>query len=296
MRIGLSSSETFGKPRGLWTDAFRRYRRNKGAMVGLVLLLLIVFAAIMAPWITRYSPFKQRIRDALSPPSASHILGTDHLGRDLFARIIYGARTSLKVGSIATGIACCIGIPLGLVSGYYSGWLDTIMMRLVDILLAFPGMLLALAIMAILGPSLSNAMFAAGVYIIPDYVRVARASTLAVREMDYVVSARAIGCPSWYTIQRHIFPNVLLPLIVLASLNLASTILFVAGLSFLGMGAQPPTAEWGIMLKDGRLYLRQAWWPAVFPGLALLISLLAINMVGEGLRNALDPRGLARGR
>ena len=289
-----SRREKSTRQSGLWADGLRSYRRNKGAILGLVLLVIVVFLAVAAPWISPYSPYKQNLREALASPSTTHILGTDHLGRDLFARIIYGGRTSLRVGFIATGIACCIGIPLGLISGYFGGWVDILLMRLVDILLAFPGMLLALTIMALLGPSLPNAMIAAGVYIIPDYVRVGRATTLAVREFDYVTSARAVGCSHWYTILRYILPNVMLPLIVLASLNLASTILFVAGLSFLGMGAQPPTAEWGIMLADGRLYLRQAWWPAVFPGVSLLLTLLGINMVGEGLRDALDPRGLSR--
>jgi len=282
------------KHRGLWYDAFRRFRRNKGAVLGAGLLLIVSMTAILAPIISPYNPAKQDIRNALSPPSRDHLLGTDHLGRDLLTRILYGARISLRVGFTATFIACVVGIPFGLIAGYYGGWWDTLTMRIVDILLAFPGILLALAIMAMLGPSLRNAMIAAGVYIMPDYVRVARASTLSVREMDYVVSARAIGCSTARIIAHYIFPNVVLPLVVLMTLNIASTILFTAGLSFLGMGAQPPTPEWGIMLADGRIYLRQAWWPAVFPGLALMVTLLAINLVGEGLRNALDPRGLAK--
>jgi peptide/nickel transport system permease protein len=197
---------------------------------------------------------------------------------------------------ISAAIACLIGIPLGLLSAYYLGWVDALIMRMVDILLAFPGMLLALAIMAILGPGLTNAMIAASIYVVPDYVRVTRGSTLSVKQMDYVIAAQAIGSPSGYIIVRHILPNVLLPLIVLTSLNVAGAILFTAGLSFLGLGAQPPTPEWGVMLTAGRQYLREAWWSLVFPGLAMTITILAINLVGDGLRDALDPRLTIRKR
>jgi len=253
-------------------------------------LLLIIVAMTVAPWITKYSPVKQDIRNSFLPPSASHLLGTDRLGRDVFTRIIYGARVSLRVGLLAVALGCVIGIPLGLISGYYGGWFDSLAMRLVDILLAFPGMLLALGITAILGPSLKNAIIATSVYLIPDYVRVTRSSTLSNKEMDYLMSSRAIGCSSWYTMLRYILPNVAPPLIVLLSFDAAVAILFISGLSFLGMGAQPPTAEWGLMLANARLYLRQAWWPSTFSGLALMFTVLMINMVGEGLRNVLDPR------
>jgi peptide/nickel transport system permease protein len=292
MNSTLDSSllESDVKGRSLWSDAFRRFRQNRGAIIGLWVILFVVLAAIAAPWITKYDPIIQELGDALLPPSTEHFFGTDQIGRDVYSRVVYGARISLRVGLISAAIACLIGIPLGLLSAYYLGWVDALIMRLVDILLAFPGMLLALAIMAILGPGLTNAMIAASIYVVPDYVRVTRGSTLSVKQMDYVIAAQAIGSPSGYIIVRHILPNVLLPLIVLTSLNVAGAILFTAGLSFLGLGAQPPTPEWGVMLTTGRQYLREAWWSLVFPGLAMTITILAINLVGDGLRDALDPR------
>ncbi|MEE9490795.1 MAG: ABC transporter permease [Dehalococcoidia bacterium] len=292
----FSLLESDVKGRSLWSDAFRRFRQNRGAMIGLGVVLFVVLAAIAAPWITRYDPIVQELGDALLPPSTEHFFGTDQIGRDVYSRVVYGARISLRVGLISAAIACLIGIPLGLLSAYYLGWVDALIMRLVDILLAFPGMLLALAIMAILGPGLTNAMIAAGIYVVPDYVRVTRGSTLSVKQMDYVIAAQAIGSPNGYIIVRHILPNVLLPLIVLTSLNIAGAILFTAGLSFLGLGAQPPTPEWGVMLTTGRQYLREAWWSLVFPGLAMTITILAINLVGDGLRDALDPRLTIRKR
>jgi peptide/nickel transport system permease protein len=254
-------------------------------MIGLGVILFMVLTAIAAPWITKYDPTVQELGDALLPPSTEHFFGTDQIGRDVYSRVVYGARISLRVGLISAAIACLIGIPLGLLSAYYLGWVDALIMRMVDILLAFPGMLLALAIMAILGPGLTNAMIAASI-----------CSTLSVKQMDYVIAAQAIGSPSGYIIVRHILPNVLLPLIVLTSLNVAGAILFTAGLSFLGLGAQPPTPEWGVMLTAGRQYLREAWWSLVFPGLAMTITILAINLVGDGLRDALDPRLTIRKR
>ncbi len=294
--LDSSLLESDVKGRSLWSDAFRRFRQNRGAMIGLGVVLFVVLAAIAAPWITQYDPIVQELGDALLPPSTEHFFGTDQIGRDVYSRVVYGARISLRVGLISAAIACLIGIPLGLLSAYYLGWVDALIMRLVDILLAFPGMLLALAIMAILGPGLTNAMIAAGIYVVPDYVRVTRGSTLSVKQMDYVIAAQAIGSPNGYIIVRHILPNVLLPLIVLTSLNIAGAILFTAGLSFLGLGAQPPTPEWGVMLTTGRQYLREAWWSLVFPGLAMTITILAINLVGDGLRDALDPRLTIRKR
>ena len=294
--LDSSLLESDVKGRSLWSDAFRRFRQNRGAMIGLGVILFMVLAAIAAPWITKYDPIIQELGDALLPPSTEHFFGTDQIGRDVYSRVVYGARISLRVGVISAAIACLIGIPLGLLSAYYLGWVDALIMRMVDILLAFPGMLLALAIMAILGPGLTNAMIAAGIYVVPDYVRVTRGSTLSVKQMDYVIAAQAIGSPSGYIIVRHILPNVLLPLIVLTSLNVAGAILFTAGLSFLGLGAQPPTPEWGVMLTAGRQYLREAWWSLVFPGLAMTITILAINLVGDGLRDALDPRLTIRKR
>jgi peptide/nickel transport system permease protein len=253
-------------------------------------VLFMVLVAIFAPWIATHDPVSQELRNNLSPPSAEHWFGTDQFGRDIYSRVVYGARISLRVGLISAAIACLIGIPLGLLSAYYLGWMDALIMRLVDILLAFPGMLLALAIMAILGPDLINAMIAAGMYILPDYIRVTRGSVLSVKEMEYVMSARAIGSSDLRIMIRHILPNAFLPLVVLATLQVASTILFISALSFLGLGARPPTPEWGAMLTVGRQYMREAWWIAVFPGLAIMSTILAINMFGNGLRDALDPQ------
>ena len=278
------------KVRSLWSDAFRRFRQNWGAVIGLGFVLFMVLAAILAPWIATHDPVSQELRNNLSPPSAEHWFGTDQFGRDIYSRVVYGSRISLRVGLIAVGIAGLVGIPLGLLSAYYLGWMDALIMRLVDILLAFPGMLLALAIMAILGPDLINAMIAAGMYILPDYIRVTRGSVLSVKEMEYVMSARAIGSSDLRIMIRHILPNAFLPLVVLATLQVASTILFISALSFLGLGARPPTPEWGAMLTVGRQYMREAWWIAVFPGLAIMSTILAINMFGNGLRDALDPQ------
>lgn len=259
-------------------------------MAGLGTILFVALVAITAPWNTSYDPAEQMLGDALLPPSSEHLFGTDQFGRDIYTRVVYGGRISLRVGLISVGIACAVGIPLGLASGYYLGWIDVVVMRVVDLLLAFPAVLLAMAIMTILGASLTNAMIAVGISIVPQFLRVVRGSTLSVKAMDYVVAARAIGCSDRHIMARHILPNVLLPLVILSTLQFAVAILFAAGLSFLGLGAQPPTPEWGAMLTTGRRYLREAWWIAVFPGLAITVTILAMNLVGDGLRDALDPQ------
>lgn len=273
-----------------WAIVLRQLRRNRGALVGLAIMILMVFMAVAAPWIAPYDPLEQVIQDALKPPSAEHWFGADDVGRDILSRIMYGAQISLRVGLISVTIAGTIGTLLGIMAGFYGGWLDTIIMRFIDILLAFPGLLLALTVIAILGPGLFNVMIAVGIGGIPSYTRVARGTTLSVRERDYVMSARVAGCNDGRIMFRYILPNVLPPLIVLATIGVAGAILTASGLSFLGLGAQPPTPEWGAMLTNGRTYLRQAWWFAAFPGLAIMITVLAINMFGDGLRDALDPR------
>jgi peptide/nickel transport system permease protein len=268
----------------------RRFARNRGAIAGAVGFLLIVAVALAAPWLARHDPVRQSLRTALQPPSATYPLGTDQFGRDIYSRLVHGARISLRVGLVSVGIALVLGTPLGLLAGYYRGVVDSAVSRFVDIVLAFPAVLLALAIMAVLGPSLTNAMIAVGVSILPQYVRVARASTLSVAELDYVVAARAVGASDVSIIARHVLPNVALPLVVLTSLQMASAVLFAASLSFLGLGAQPPTPEWGAMLTTGRTYMRDAWWIPVFPGLAITLTVLSLNLLGDGLRDALDPR------
>jgi peptide/nickel transport system permease protein len=278
------------KHRGQFTVIYRQLRRNRAAMIGLVLILIEIAIALLAPWITPYDPLAQVPTDALQPPSAEHWFGTDDIGRDILSRIIDGAPISLRVGLISVAIAGTIGTLLGIIAGFYGGRLDDIIMRLVDILLAFPGILLALTIIAVLGPGLFNVMIAVGIGAIPSYTRVARGQTLTVRTRDYVTSARAVGCHEWHILMRYILPNVLPSIIVLATLGVAGAILTASGLSFLGLGAQPPTPEWGAMLTNGRTYLRQAWWFAVFPGLAIMITVLSINMFGDGMRDALDPK------
>ena len=292
----VSKSEAFpceigaAKGQSLWSHAFLRFRQNRGAIIGLGTVIVIILAALAAPWITRYDPTEQVLGRANLRPSAEHLLGTDQFGRDVYTRIVYGARVSLRVGLISTAIAFAIGMPLGLISGYCLGWVDAVVSRLTDLLLAFPSILLAMAIMTVLGPSLTNAMIAVGISIVPQFVRVTRGSALVIKDLEYVLAARAIGSSARRIVTRHVLPNALLPLIILTTLQIASAILFAAGLSFLGLGAQPPTPEWGAMLTSGRLYMREAWWLSAFPGLAITITILAINLVGDGLRDALDPR------
>jgi len=278
------------REQGQWAIVIRQLRRNRAAVLGLALIVLEIVAALAAPWVAPYDPLDQSVREALKPPSRQHLLGTDAVGRDLLSRIIYGARISLRVGLIAAGIAGIAGVFIGTVAGFRGGWLDEAIMRLIDILLAFPGMLLALTIIAVLGPGLFNVMIAVGIGSIPSFSRVARGQTLAVKEEDYVLGARVVGCSDTRIIFRYIVPNVLPTVIVLTTLRVATAILTAAGLSFLGLGAQPPTPEWGAILSAARVYLRQAWWYTTFPGLAIMITVLSINMFGDGLRDALDPK------
>jgi peptide/nickel transport system permease protein len=289
---------TFSNPNALAVAAdrtrqhlvLRRLARNRGAVVGAIILILLVLAGLMAPLITSYDPLEMAPKDRLQPPGPAHWFGTDNFGRDIFARVVYGTRISLPMGLISVGLALSIGLIGGLLSGYYGGWIDASIMRLVDILLAFPGLLLALAIIAALGPSLVNAMLAVGISVSPTYIRVVRATVLSERELSYVDAAHSIGTPSWRIIFRHLLPNTLTPVIVLSTLGVASAILTVAALSFLGLGVKPPTPEWGAMLSEARNYLRPAPWTMTFPGLAIVIAALAINLFGDGLRDALDPR------
>ena len=278
------------KHQGQLAIIMRQLRRNRGALIGLILVVLEVIISLTAQWIAPYDPLEQVVADALRPPSLEHWMGTDDVGRDILSRIIHGSQISLRVGLISVSIAGVVGVLLGMTAGYYGKWFDDVVMRLIDILLAFPGILLALTIIAILGPGLFNVMIAVGIGAIPSYTRVARGSTLSVRERDYVMSARVVGCSDARIILRYILPNVLPSIVVLATLGVAGAILTASGLSFLGLGAQPPTPEWGAMLTSGRTYLRQAWWFATFPGLAIMLTVLCINLFGDGLRDALDPK------
>ncbi|MCZ7572200.1 MAG: ABC transporter permease [Ardenticatenaceae bacterium] len=271
-------------------EVLRLLARNPGAILGVVVVALLIVAAIFASQIAPYDPIKINPRDALQGPSLKHLAGTDPFGRDIFSRIIYGARISLQVGIISVGIAGFFGVLLGLVAGYYGRWLDGLIIMLVNIMLAFPGILLALAIVAWLGPNLANVMIAVGISSIPAYIRLVRGSVMSVKQSVYIEAARISGCRDMRIILYHILPNVIGPVIVLATLGVASAILVGASVSYLGLGAQPPTPEWGIMVNDGKEYLRRAWWMTTFPGLAIMIVVLAMNLLGDGLRDALDPR------
>ncbi len=266
-----------------------RLQRNNGAVAGAVVLLLMVALALAAPLVSPYSPTRPA-GARLSPPSSAFWFGTDTLGRDILSRVIFGARISLQLGLISVGIAAAAGTIMGLFAGYYGRLVDTVIMRFVDMLLAFPRILLALVVAFSLGPSLGNVMIAVGISGIPPYARVVRGSVLSARENVYVEAARVVGCGDPYIMFRHILPNVFAPVIVLSTLGLAWAILTAASLGFLGLGAPPPTPEWGAMLSDGRGYLRQAWWITTFPGVAIMATVLAINLLGDGLRDALDPR------
>lgn len=265
------------------------FARNRGAVVGLILLLLWVFIAILAPLITPYDPLLI-VDAARQPPSAAHWFGTDRLGRDVLSRVIYGARISLLLGIISVAFGSIVGITLGLIAGYFRGGTDNLIMRIMDAMLAFPGLLLALIIIATLGPSIQNVMIAVGFATIPLYARLTRGSVLSVRESLYVESARVIGGGHSRIMFRHVLPNVAAPLIVLSTLQVGNAILVGAGLSFLGLGAQPPTPEWGLMTAEGRDVLGKAWWISTFPGLAILSVVMALNLMGDGMRSALDPR------
>jgi peptide/nickel transport system permease protein len=278
------------RPRGEWAIVWRQLRRNRSAMIGTAILAVLLALAIFAPWVAPYDPLDQNPRAAFVAPSGEYLFGTDDTGRDIFSRVIYGTRISLRVGLISVGIGGLTGIVLGVVAGYRRGLVDDLIMRLVDLMLAFPALLLALAIIAILGPGLFNAMIAIGIANIPVYTRVARGTTLSLRERDFVVGARTVGCRDSRIMARYILPNVLPPLIVLGTLGIASAILTAAGLSYIGLGATPPSPEWGAMLTRGRNFLQQAWWYSTFPGLAIMITVLGINMLGDALRDALDPR------
>jgi len=268
----------------------RRFGRHPGAAAGLVVISLFLLIALLAPAVARRDPLLVDTDLRLLGPSLSHPFGTDELGRDVFSRVVYGARVSLVVGLVPVAIAAITGVVLGLSAGYFRGPLDAVIMRCIDVMMAFPGILLALAVIAVLGSSLRNLMISVGIFSIPLYTRVLRASTLSARENLYVDAARAIGAGHPRILASHILPNVIAPLIVLSTLGVANAILVAASLSFLGLGEKPPAAEWGSMLSTARNYLRLAWWMTAFPGLAISLSVLAINLLGDGLRDFLDPR------
>ena len=285
--------------RSPWFDIFRRFLHNKLAIVGFVMIGIVVFVAIFAPVLAKQHPnengvFSPNPRDFKQAPSLEHPMGTDAIGRDMLSLIIYGARISIRIGLFAVGLAIFVGSTLGSIAGYAGGIVDATIMRIMDMMLAFPSILLALAIVVVIGPGVFNAMIAVGIVAIPTYARIARSSVLSEKEKDYIMAARALGVRAHRILGRHVLPNILSPIIVTASLGIATAILDAAGLGFLGLGAQPPTPEWGLLLSRNREYLLGSPWMVFFPGVSIMFLVLGFNLLGDGLRDAMDPR-LKRG-
>jgi ABC-type dipeptide/oligopeptide/nickel transport system permease subunit len=270
-------------------SARRRFCQNRAAVAGLVVVCLFATIALVAPLATTYDPEQMRLDQKLLEPSAAHLLGTDHLGRDILARLAYGARFSLVMCFAAVGVGVLIGVPLGAISGFYGGWLDLVIQRVIDVLLSFPGFLLALALVAVLGVGIVNVVIAVGLGVVPACVRLVRASTLSIRSREYVDAARAAGAGGASIIWHHVLPNALSPVVIQATLGLGATLLTAAGLGFLGLGVQQPTPEWGSMLGEGRSYIFSNPNLATFPGIAIFLTVLGFNLAGDGLRDALDP-------
>ncbi len=270
--------------------AWRRLKRRKGAMAALIVVVLLILLAVLAPWVAPYDPTATSFATVRKPPSWAHWFGTDEVGRDVLSRVIWGARASLSAGLVSVGIAVGAGVPLGLLAGYAGGWIDAALSRLVDAMLAVPFLILAIALSAFLGPSLTNAMIAIGVTATPVFVRLTRGQTLSAKVEDYVEAARAVGNPHWRIALRHVLPNIVPPLLVQASLAIAGAIIAEAALSFLGLGQQPPAPSWGSMLNTAQRFLAQAPWMAFWPGFAIFFAVLSFNLLGDGLRDALDPR------
>ncbi len=282
--------------RAMLSEFWYYFSQNKGAVIGLVVFSIIVFLAVFAPIIAPHSPSLQNRQALILPPawmdggSWSYPLGTDAVGRDIFSRLIFGARFSLFIGVVVVALSVSVGVFVGLIAGFFRGWIDTAIMRVMDVILAFPSLLLALVLVAILGPGLTNAMIAIALILQPHFVRLTRAAVLSEREREYVISARVAGAGKLRLMFVTILPNCLAPLIVQGTLAFSNAILDAAALGFLGVGAQPPTPEWGTMLAEAREFILRAWWVVTFPGLAILTTVLAINLMGDGLRDALDPK------
>jgi peptide/nickel transport system permease protein len=271
-------------------ETWRLFRRNRAAVLGLAILVLLFGVTLAAPLLTHHDPARQSLAEALRPASRVHLLGTDQLGRDMLARLLYGGRLSLMIGFLAVGLGLVVGVPLGALSGFRGGLTDLAIQRAADILLSFPGFLLALALVSMLGVGLRNVVISVGVGSVPFFIRLVRGSVLTIREMQYVEAATALGQRQSVIVFRRVLPNAIAPVIVQATLNLGSAILVAAGLGFLGLGVQAPTAEWGTMLGEGRQYIFRAPALTTLPGLAIFLAVLAFNLFGDGLRDALDPR------
>jgi peptide/nickel transport system permease protein len=268
----------------------RRFTKEKTAVFGLLVILLFALLAVFAPVLAPFDPLAQDIPNGLAPPSSEHWMGTDKLGRDIFSRMLYGARISLGAGLGVVIMAGLLGTAVGIVAGYVGGWLDEALMRVTDIFFAFPSLILAMAIAGALGPSLQNALIAVAVVTWPVYARLIRGQVLVLRDREFVLAARSVGASHGLILRRHLFPNTLSPLLVQASFEMGTVILAVAGLSFIGFGAQPPTPEWGVMISEGRNYITTHWWLTFFPAMAMLFAVAGFNLVGDGLRDVLDPR------
>lgn len=271
------------------TRLLRKFANNKAAVAGTIILAILVFLALFAPLLSPYDPVQLNLAQAFQPPSWQHWFGTDNLGRDMLTRIMYGGRYTLLIGVVAVAIATVIGVPLGLLSGYFGGMADMVIQRVADIMLSFNPFLLALVLVAVMGVGVESVTVAAGIGVVPQFIRIARAQALTIRETDYVEAAVNFGEKSGAILWRHILPNTLTPIVVYATLNIGTTILIAAGLGFLGLGVQPPTAEWGSMLGEARAYIFHAPYQMTFPGLAIFLAVFSFNLLGDGLRDALDP-------
>ena len=285
---GLPTPEAIGEPP--WLRALRRLVKRRAAMIGLAVVVFFILLAAAAPLVAPYDPLATSWAMVRKAPSAAHLFGTDEIGRDVLARIIWGSRASLLAGLVSVMLALAVGVPIGLVSGYVDGALDGTVMRIIDAMLAIPFLILAIALAAFLGPSLSNAMIAIGITQMPIFARLTRGQVLSVKHEDYVEAARAVGNPQYRIVLRHIFPNIVPPLLVQATLATAAAIIAEASLSFLGLGQQPPNPSWGSMLNVAKNFMAQAPWMAIWPGLAIFSLVLSLNLFGDGLRDALDPR------
>ncbi len=294
MIVGMTSSESkkanIGKKNSQFMDVWKRLRKNKMAMAGLAVLAIIIFMCVFADFLTPYGYDDQNIDIMFQSPSASHLFGTDQLGRDILTRLMYGGRISLRVGLISVAVSCLLGSTVGAIAGYYGGKVDQILMRILDIFMAIPNILLAIAIAATLGSGINNAIIAIGISGIPGYARMMRASILSVREMEYIEAARSINARDARIIMFDIIPNVLSPIIIQITLGVAGAILTAASLSFIGLGVQPPYPEWGAMLSTGRQFIRDYMQLVLYPGLCIMLTVFSLNMLGDGLRDALDPR------
>ena len=287
--VALSAPAPAARP-GPWLAAWRRLRRRPAAMFGLVVVLLFTSMALLAPWLGLQDPIATSWGAIRKAPSAAHWFGTDEIGRDVFARVVWGTQASLLAGVVSVSISLLIGVPLGLLAGFVGGWVDMVIARITDAFLACPFLILAIALAAFLGPSLSNAMMAIGISAAPIFVRLTRGQVMQVKVEDYIEAARAVGNPPWRIALRHVLPNTLPPILVQATLAIASAVIAEASLSFLGLGQQPPAPSWGSMLNTAKNYVEQAPWMAIWPGASIFLLVLSFNILGDGLRDALDPR------